>query len=238
MRGRIYKIYSNDGDKVYIGLTLRTLEARFKQHKKDFIRFLNKKTINYLHSYDVFKLYGILNCKIELIEEIESENKQDLFNKEQFYINKYKQITTNNNNLNLNFTELYGEEQTIFYLNFCKDKKKEYYEANREQIKEYYIINKEHLQEQKRIRYKANKEHIHEQNIIRYKQNKEHINEQNRIRYKQNKEKISKQKKEYYEANKQKLKEQAKEYYKANKEQKKEYYKDYYKQKKELKILN
>jgi len=94
---------------------------------------------------------------------------------------------------------------------YNKEKKKEYYEANKEKIKEkkkdYYEANKEKKKEKRKEYYKANKEQIKEYG------------------------------KEYYEANKEKKKEYGKEYYEANKEKIKELNKDYVKTKRETQPL-
>lgn len=46
MKGKIYKIYNDVNDKLYIGKTLDTIENRLKEHKKDSKRVRKeKKTI-------------------------------------------------------------------------------------------------------------------------------------------------------------------------------------------------
>ena len=62
MTGIIYKITNLINNKVYIGKTLETLETRWKQHKKDSTRFLNRPL------YRAMNKYGIENFIIEIIE--------------------------------------------------------------------------------------------------------------------------------------------------------------------------
>ena len=111
------------------------------------------------------------------------------------------------------------------------ERKKAYYEANKEKITEktkaYYEANKEKIVEQKKayseVYYEANKEKIAEQTKVYYEANKEKIAEQTKVYYEANKEKIVEQKKAYNEANKEKIKA----YREANKEKMKAYDKAY-----------
>lgn len=63
MTGIIYKITNNINNKVYIGKTLETLEKRWKQHQKDYLRFSDRPL------YRAINKYGIENFTIEIIEQ-------------------------------------------------------------------------------------------------------------------------------------------------------------------------
>ena len=90
MKGYIYKLSSPQTDKVYIGYTTQTLANRKIQH-----RFINKHhrscKSKEITQYDDFD--------IELLEEVEFNNKNEIYDKEKEYIqntpnciNKYNNI--------------------------------------------------------------------------------------------------------------------------------------------------
>ena len=82
----IYKITNNVNGKIYIGQTVRTLEERFTEHKR------NKKSL----ISKAFKKYGIENFTIEQIDTAESI---DELNELEFkYIREYDCITPNGYN--------------------------------------------------------------------------------------------------------------------------------------------
>lgn len=70
MKGKIYKIYNDVNDKLYIGKTLDTIENRLKEHKKDSKRVRKEKR----PLYNVMNKYGAEHFYIELIEEIDLES--------------------------------------------------------------------------------------------------------------------------------------------------------------------
>lgn len=82
MKGKIYKIYNDINDKLYIGKTLDTLESRFKQHKKDSKKITNEQR----PLYNAMNKYGEEHFYIELIEECPLEN---LSKKEIYWIGYY-----------------------------------------------------------------------------------------------------------------------------------------------------
>lgn len=82
MTGKIYKIYNNINDKIYIGKTISTLEERFTQHKRDSIRTRYEKR----PLYDAMNKYGKEHFFIELIEECDL---QDLSTREIYWIEKF-----------------------------------------------------------------------------------------------------------------------------------------------------
>lgn len=69
MKGKIYKIYNDVNDKIYIGKTLSTIENRFKQHCYD----CTKKEYEKRPLYNAMNKYGKEFFHIELIEECEIE---------------------------------------------------------------------------------------------------------------------------------------------------------------------
>ena len=69
MKGKIYKIYNDINDKLYIGKTLSTIEERFRQHCNDRKRRQYEKR----PLYNAMNKYGEECFHIELIEECEIE---------------------------------------------------------------------------------------------------------------------------------------------------------------------
>ena len=94
-----------------------------------------------------------------------------------------------------------------------REKKKEYYQENREKIRSQY---KEH--------YQQNREKIRSQQKEYYEKNKEKKKEY----HEENKEKIRSYKKEYYQENKERLSSYIKEYYQENIEERRSQQKEYY----------
>ena len=69
MKGKIYKIYNDVNDKLYIGKTLSTIEERFKQHCYD----KTKRAYEKRPLYNAMNKYGDKYFHIELIEECDIE---------------------------------------------------------------------------------------------------------------------------------------------------------------------
>lgn len=82
MKGKIYKIYNDVNDKLYIGKTLDTLENRFRKHQKD----SKRQKIEKRPLYNAMNKYGIEHFYIELIEEVDIE---DLSTREIYWIEYY-----------------------------------------------------------------------------------------------------------------------------------------------------
>lgn len=94
----IYKIINLINFKIYIGLTTRTCEERFKEHIK------NYKYVDYA-IYRAMRKYGIDNFKLESIETC--DNLDDLILRESFWI---KKLDTMNPNKGYN---MINQESTI-----------------------------------------------------------------------------------------------------------------------------
>ena len=142
MIGRIYIIKNTQNNLMYVGSTIRDLETRMKQHRKDMYKFTN------------FKLYKAMtefkpdNFYINLLEEYEYNDIKDLRKQEGKYIKIIKP------ELNKNVAG-----RTI----------KEYNEDNKQQLRlyrklyyrTYRELHKEHLKE-----YRKNYYHNKKSNII------------------------------------------------------------------------
>ncbi len=131
--GRIYKIWSPQTDKIYIGSTIQTLMERLYLHRSDLKKSLQGGNKN-ISSIQITK-YG--DYKIELIEEYKFINKIDLRKREGYYIQKYKDICINK--------QMPGRP----YKETLKIAQKKYFQTHKEQWRKYlkdYRL-KKHLKE-------------------------------------------------------------------------------------------
>ena len=151
---KIYKIYSHLGYKIYIGSTTNEyLCNRMAKHRYNY-SYWKKGKGSHLTSYDIFDLYGVENCIIELIEAKYCINKDEKNKLEGHYIktleciNKIitgrtdKEYREDNKEDLLNKHRKYNQE----HKDEIKRKNKEYREANKEAIqlkkKEYRAMMK------------------------------------------------------------------------------------------------
>ena len=149
---KIYKIVSDNGNKIYIGSTTKQyLSQRMNKHRSDYKEWLkaeSSRRTSHVRSFDLFEEYGLENCKIILIESFPCNSKDELIAQEAHYI------------------------RTIECVNkvIPNRKQKEYKEDNKEWIKEknkkFYEEHKEEMYERHKAYYKAyrekNKEKIKE----------------------------------------------------------------------------
>jgi hypothetical protein len=206
--GKIYKITSPSCDLVYIGSTTQPLCVRLSKHKDNYKQFQKGQCRN-VSSFEIIKYRDAV---ITLIEAIPCNSKEELFRAERRYIeqtncvNKYRPIVSK-------------EEMLL--------EKKEYYQANADQLKEkkkeYYQANAYQLKEKMKEYYQANADHI-KKRVKEYEQaNADQIKEQKKEYRQANAVQIKEKKKEYYQANAEQIKEQMKEHYQANADKKREY---------------
>ena len=202
--GKIYKIVSNtDDDICYVGSTTnKYLCQRMTKHKNNYKVWKNGKTNN-TSSYELFEKYGFENCRIELLELVPCNSRDELTKKEAEYIRA------------LNCVNKVLPDRTL------KEWYKEYYDENKESLiqyqKEYRIINEDKIKERTKIHYEENKSKFSEKAKEYRETNKDKISERRKKYYEENKSKISEKQKKRYEENKSKISERAKEYRKVNK---------------------
>jgi len=135
--GKIYKLWSPEGDEIYIGSTIQPLYKRFHHHKD--ARQCSSKIL--------FEKYN--DVKIELIESCSCDNKEQLTKKEGEYIRNNKCVNKEIAGRtkkewredNKEYKKEYDKEYLEKYREDNKDKikenKKEYYKNNTDKIKEY-----------------------------------------------------------------------------------------------------
>jgi len=188
--GKIYKIESHLGDKVYIGSTTKEyLSQRMTAHRTDYEQWLNGKNLR-ITSFDIFQEYGLENCQITLLESFPCKCRDELHARESFFIRSMDCV----NRITLGRTqkEYYEDNKTEIL-----KRTKENYQANKEHIqtykKQYAIENKDKIKEYKRQHYEANKEKLSEQAKLKYELIKDDKNRLRREKYEANKDKRDEQ---------------------------------------------
>ena len=85
-KGKIYKIESHLGPKIYIGSTTKQyLSQRMEKHRSGYNRWKQEKSSN-VTAYKLFEEYGIDNCQIVLLELYPCNSKDELNAKESNFI--------------------------------------------------------------------------------------------------------------------------------------------------------
>jgi len=163
--GKIYKIESSLGDKIYIGSTTKEqLSQRMTAHRADYKKWKAGKG-GMVNSYQLFDEYGVENCKIVLLEDCPCETKDQLTAREAYYIrtldcvNKCIPLRTNKEYYQDNKEKIAERISKYYQDNKEKiaEKKAEYYQANKEKKAEYYQANKEKIKEYYKEYYQAKK---------------------------------------------------------------------------------
>jgi hypothetical protein len=127
---KVYSIVNQDKTLYYIGSTHRDLNWRFSVHKASFKQYINKKC-GFCSIYNLFNEYGVDNCKVELLENVEEGN--NIFEREKYYV-KHSTIPV----VNINYTQEPKTKEQVAeaYRNSYYDKKvneykKKYYEKQK-----------------------------------------------------------------------------------------------------------
>lgn len=131
LSGSIYKISFLNSHETYIGSTSRTINERYSVHKSN----MNKQSSPlYIH----WRECGKENAKVELIEKIQYDNKQQLLELEKQYIKA--QGTLNKRTPYQTHEEFLEFQRTNKRKNYHKhkDSKKAYYQANKDRILQQY----------------------------------------------------------------------------------------------------
>jgi len=228
---RIYEIRCNKTNKIYYGSTIQYyLCDRLKQHKSNFKRWL-KFDKGYCSSFEIIK-NG--DYKIILVENFECNSKDELRQREQFYIdnndciNKISSYLTEEQK-----KEKHRERSKKRYeenKEEIKDYNKQYNKENKEKLKDYYKQynkdNKKSINERRRNYYKNNKDKERQY----YNKNKDVISKKNKIR--NDKEEQKAKMKKYREENKERIDEKINDWRENNKEKIKKQRRSYYLEKK------
>ena len=126
--GKIYKIADVGYNKCYIGSTTESLSRRMARHRSQYKKQEDMK--GKVYSFELFDLYGTENCKIELIEKIICENKEELLKREGELIQSMDCVNK----------KVSGRTKQDWYNDnkkYCIEKSKRYYKDNSQKVAQY-----------------------------------------------------------------------------------------------------
>ena len=186
---KIYRIVSDQTNMIYIGSTIDKLNKRLTNHICNYNKYLNGNKM-YCSSYEILK-YD--DYKIELIELYPCDNKNELHEKEQYYLTFYKDICVNKQKAYTGLTKIeYNKERYQNNKDKIQEYKKEYYQLNREKllernrkykqdnkdkIKQYYQNNKDKILEKNKEKITcACGSIVRKSDLSRHQKTKKHIN--------------------------------------------------------------
>jgi len=173
--GKIYKIIGNvPTDPCYVGSTTKDyLSQRMAKHISSY-RCWKKGTVDKrVMSFELFDKYGVENCKIILLENVEAKSKDELRQREQYYIDKLECVNANKAYCTADEIILYHKQYRIDNIDKIKELDAKYYEANKDKIndqsKKNYIQNKDIICARVNEYRKANRDIINEKLRIYFK---------------------------------------------------------------------
>ena len=136
---KIYKIQCRSSNKIYIGSTCQSLAQRLSEHVNNYKHYQKNDKSKYISSYEIlnFKDYEIV-----LLENCNFNNKQQLHEKEGYYIQLNKEIVINNRIAGRK-QEQYNKDNYDLRLRTHR----QYNIEHKEHIKKYNIEHKEHKKE-------------------------------------------------------------------------------------------
>ena len=176
--GKIYKIEALNGDAgdIYIGSTAQPfLSYRMSSHRSGYKIWKDGKGPK-VTSYILFDKYGIENCSITLIENVNATSSDELRAREAYHIKSLECVNR------------------CMPLRSRKENSRTWYDNNREGYdlykKEWYQINKEEILIQRKLWYENRKEEYKITNKLYYEKNKEEILKQQKKYYENSKEEI------------------------------------------------
>jgi len=167
----IYKVWSENGDEVYIGHTKQTMKERFARHKKCFKQYDKGNTNSRQTTCSVlFQEYGVENCQINSLEMVPFVTDEIIKEREEYWINVHP--TAVNILRPTPFTEERAKESKRVYYEEHKDTEEfkdnakaataKYVESHRAEINarqlSYAQANPDKIQEQNKAQYEKLKQ--------------------------------------------------------------------------------
>ena len=125
MKGKIYRLFNSEC--CYIGSTKRDIEVRFKEHKYVYNLWSKGKEL-WVSSFILYEFDE--EVKIQLLEEIEYEDRKELLKLERAYIDKYRDTAVNV----LNPVGIDKKEYKSLWNKNNKEWKHQWYLDNKERI--------------------------------------------------------------------------------------------------------
>ena len=153
-KGKIYRIWSQEIDNIYVGSTVEPLHKRMYRHKLD------------AKQYTTYRLYQEMNrlgdymFRIELIEDYPCNNRSELHKREGYWIRELKA------KLNMRIAGRTPRERYRENIEEITIRQKLYRDTHKESIathhKKYLEANREQLSQQRKSFREANKERLQE----------------------------------------------------------------------------
>ena len=140
----IYTIRSPATERYYIGSTTQKLCKRFSDHKVNYKLYIDEK----YHFTTSFKILELGDAYIELLEEINCENKHQLVMREGELIREHK-----NNCVNKRIEGRTKKEYRNDNKEEIKEHGKQYYIDNKDKATQYYNDNIESINAKKKLPY-------------------------------------------------------------------------------------
>jgi hypothetical protein len=147
MKGYIYLIFNKNG--TYIGSSF-DVEKRISVHKRAYKYWLADNENRYCSSYKIIKD----EFKYEIIEEVQVNNKIELLQWEQYYMDKWECVNENKAYRSIEEEKQYQKEYQKENREHMDEYHKQYNKENQERIKqqqkEYRLQNKDKISEKAR----------------------------------------------------------------------------------------
>ena len=172
-KSMVYSIRTPHSELYYIGSTTQPLCKRFVNHKSKYKDYLNG-TYGFVRS---FKIIELGDAYIELMEEINCDNRNQLVKREGELIREHKA-----NCVNMNIAGRSGKEWKTDNCDRQKEYRKQYRIDNSDKLKEYRLINSDKIKEYNKNYENNNKDKIKEQKKQHYAENKEKLKEKRRAK--------------------------------------------------------
>jgi hypothetical protein len=131
-KGKVYRLYSFETDDEYFGSTIEPLCERFAKHRYNYKKYKNGE-YHYCTAFEILKYDSV---KIELVEIYPCNSKEELLQREGFYIR-------NNNCVNKCVAGRTAKEYREVHKEKMKEYQKEYQKEYRKRKKEQQSIVKE-----------------------------------------------------------------------------------------------
>ena len=153
--GKVYRIVPDnpkESSHQYFGSTTQQyISSRFAAHKYMYKRYL-EGSYGYCSSYWLFNEYGVENCRIETVEELEGDCLETLAQRENYYIIGCPNINKRVAYRSLEERQEYERQKAKEWYANNKEHKKQYYTEHKDYHKKYYLDNKEKLTEYMKAR--------------------------------------------------------------------------------------
>jgi ribosome-interacting GTPase 1 len=143
--GKIYKIESinvEDSD-IYIGSTTKKLLSMRMSHHRSTYKKYKISGFKSITSYKIFNKYGLDNCIITLLENVNAKSKDELFTREAYYIRTLKCVNkVIPNRTQKQYRDDNKENLQDYRKNYRIDNKDKIFDYMKEYLIEYKEINK------------------------------------------------------------------------------------------------